>query len=773
MKRLHLPSPQAWRDWLISLTIRPNLHITRRSAKRYVPVILSLAVIALTSVFGSKFYDEPKLVTGTRAPTTIRAPQRKTFVDQIQTDLKREQVRRTAAVQYREKPGTTQSIQTQLTDVLTEASTLRQLGGPLPYWPTGQLSLAVQTELRAMSSRDLQSLVDLLRRTTLPSSQPPTLLLSEQAWTQIQRLKTSNRLSAEAALTAIQQAHRQYQTATNTPSSYLDPKAKRRVLNLTNEDWSKVKPSFRLALRRILTQGIPPGWPNQNLTETINANLDQTSPPVRALGESILGPLLKPNLEADPVTTQIKLDQLVASVEEVKVTVQPNEVIVRKHAVITPKQFQTLEQYGLSQRGINWEGLGITLAGVLVAIALFHSVHRRLNRPLSHRDYLLLILLSASSPLVVSLSQLEFTSLPAVGLLVGSFYGSVLGGTTVVLIAAVTALGLDTGFAQLLAIAIGSFVGSVLARQPRSREELALLGLIVAILQGFLYFIFLSILGGLGYGLLGAAVRQGILGLIWSIAALGMSPYLENLFDLVTPIRLAELANPNRPLLKRLAMETPGTFQHTLFVATLAEAGARALGCNVELVRTGTLYHDIGKMHRPEAFIENQFGCENLHEALDDPWQSADIIKKHVSEGLVMARKYRLPSAVTAFIPEHQGTILVAYFYHQAQQRLDPDLTVLESDFRYDGPIPQSRETGIVMLADACEAALRSLKDQQPDLAHRTVNKIFKARWTDQQLSQSSLTRDDLKVLEQVFVEVWLQFHHQRIPYPSRLSTGI
>ena len=151
--------------------------------------------------------------------------------------------------------------------------------------------------------------------------------------------------------------------------------------------------------------------------------------------------------------------------------------------------------------------------------------------------------------------------------------------------------------------------------------------------------------------------------------ALGLSPYLETLFDVITPIRLAELANPNRPLLKRLATETPGTFQHTLLVATLAEAAAKQLGCNVELVRAGTLYHDIGKMHDPLGFIENQIGSPNKHETeIKDPWESAKLIKKHVTEGLVMAKKHSLPTAIQAFIPEHQGTMAIAYFYHQAQQ---------------------------------------------------------------------------------------------------------
>jgi putative nucleotidyltransferase with HDIG domain len=325
----------------------------------------------------------------------------------------------------------------------------------------------------------------------------------------------------------------------------------------------------------------------------------------------------------------------------------------------------------------------------------------------------------------------------------------------------------------LIASAAGGIVGSLLASQLRSREELALLGGAVGLAQGSVYLIITLILSAtassIWYLLLGEGFLQILVGLAWSIVALGLSPYLEHLFDVITPIRLAELANPNRQLLKRLATEAPGTFQHTMFVATLAEAAAQAVGCNVELVRTGTLYHDIGKMHDPMGFIENQMGGPNKHDEIDDPWESARIIKKHVSEGLAMAKKCRLPKAIRAFIPEHQGNMLIAYFYHQAQQQAkeDPNLVVREEDFRYDGPVPQSKETGIVMLADSCEAALRSLKDATHEEALQMVNKILRARWQDKQLIDSELQREEMAKIAEVFVRVWEQVNHKRIAYPK------
>ena len=175
-------------------------------------------------------------------------------------------------------------------------------------------------------------------------------------------------------------------------------------------------------------------------------------------------------------------------------------------------------------------------------------------------------------------------------------------------------------------------------------------------------------------------------------------------------------------------------------------------------------------MHDPMGFIENQMGGPNKHETeINDPWISADIIKKHVSAGLAMARKHSLPTAIQAFIPEHQGTMQIAYFYHQAQQlaKDDPNLQIKDEDFRYEGPIPQSRETAIVMLADSCEAALRSLRDATPEKALNMVNNILRARWKDNQLLDSGLTRQEMSKIAEIFVTVWQQFHHKRIAYPK------
>lgn len=744
----------------------------RRSLRQQSPVLFAVSVAALTSVIGHRFYNEPQLTIGTVATETIKAPDSAQAPDPIATAAAREAALREAISVYMVDPSLTANIQADLEAYLTDIQTFRDSAGKFPYAPTKILSPAVQHFLRQQNTGDFQTLLKQVNATTPTST---AWLKTQDAQAAIQALRRYRAQEKDGAqwsnlMQQITESQQQYQAALGDVPPRLQEFSSSILLEFTEPEWAMAQKRLRATLKRILTQGIPPGLPAAVMQKTVTLQLQDYPARVQSLGRKILPLVLKPNLSIDPTGTLRQREIIAEQIPTILIPIRKDEIIVKAGEKISQSDFAVLEHFGLSRRGINWLGIIGTMAAVSGGIGVFLVVQHRCRLDFGRRDYLLVLILSASASLLIWTTDLRYTSLPAVGLLIGSFYGPALGATVVLILSGLIPLGLSSGFVELGAIAAGSLVASLVARQRRSREEIALLGVIVAITQGITLFILMTLTGAPVYSILGLSLIQGLVGLGWTIVALGVSPYIEHVFDLVTPIRLAELANPNRPLLKRLSKEAPGTFQHTMFVATLAEAGASALSCNVELVRTGTLYHDIGKMHDPQFFIENQRDTTNKHDLLNDPWQSAEIIKKHVSEGLVMARKCRLPAAVQAFIPEHQGTMVIAFFHHQAQQQAaaNPDLDpVQESDFRYPGPIPQSRETGIVMLADSCEAALRSLKDATPDLALKTINKIFKARWQDDQLVDSQLTRDDLNVLAEVFVEVWLQFHHKRIPYPT------
>jgi len=242
----------------------------------------------------------------------------------------------------------------------------------------------------------------------------------------------------------------------------------------------------------------------------------------------------------------------------------------------------------------------------------------------------------------------------------------------------------------------------------------------------------------------------------------------ERAFDITTDLTLLELSDTNRPLLKDLSLRAPGTFNHTLQVANLAEAAADAIGSNALLTRVGALYHDVGKMLKPEYFVENQRPGDNPHDQLK-PRMSALIIASHVKEGLEMGRQYNLPKPILEFIPMHHGTTRIEYFYRKAvEQQKEGEVPVAESEFRYPGPRPASKETGILMLADSVEAASRSLAEPTHKRLETLINMIIQARIADGQLSDTDLTFRDLDTIKETFLSMLLGIYHVRVKYPGQ-----
>ena len=761
------------------------------SAKRQgrSPVMFVLAVVSLTSVMGNRFYNQPTLNVGREAPYTIRARFDASVEDTKTTEEKRKEARTGSFPVLKIDESVNQQINQNLQQSLDKIDQWREISGSFPFVPTSVLSAATQQYLRQSEAWEWQAIVAFVEDNAPVNPFEPGVVipnrekkpLTREFIQAVSELQSYRQVASTPAFSELMQtankARQGYQKAVAQLSSSVTPESTpaydASVLDLSDSAWQKTRQGIQDATRHILSQGIPPGLPSDLLNNAVAVQVSTLIPAeAQPLAVELLTSNLKPNLIEDTEQTKRRAEQAARSVDPVMVTAQEGEVIVEAGEEITQADFVLLDHYGLSRREINWMGL-IGFGGLVTGgVGIFWLVERRVHPPLRRRDHILVLLLSLSTPILALLGG-QYNSLPAIGLLVGSFYGSSLGATVVVLLTGLVTFSMEVSWEFLIAGGTGGLVGALIAGRMRSREELALLGGIVGLTQGSVHLVLNLIMsasaGTIWYAVLPGAALYGVLGLAWSIVALGLSPYLERLFDLVTPIRLAELSNPNRSLLKRLATEAPGTFQHTLFVASLAEAAARELHCNVELVRAGTLYHDIGKMHDPLGFIENQMGGPNKHDQINDPRKSAAIIKKHVSEGLVMARKHQLPKAIRDFIPEHQGKLLISYFYFQAKQRAqeEGEDSVKEADFRYDGPIPQSRETGIVMLADACEAALRSLKDVTPDTALITVKKILKARWQDNQLVDSGLTKEELLTTAEVFVKVWQQCNHQRIAYPK------
>ena len=541
----------------------------------------------------------------------------------------------------------------------------------------------------------------------------------------------------------------------------------------------------RKTAERMLSQGLVSSLAVEQLRQASAMQLDTNlmelesarSVAVKLLVSSLQG---SSNLRTDPNLSKQLIEEQLTKQGIPTIEVRKGDLITRKGEPINPQAFDVLDHFGLVRRQarpVIWLG---RFTEALAACGVMLLVMRRERPGLEVRQALLALCLL----LLVQIAKLWFqNTISPLAVLVPSTLILTEGlGTSCGLVwMAVAALiwpvpvnGLGDG--RLIIAVVIATVGGVIAGRQRSRGQLLQLALLLPIgaLMGQWILLQLQPLSGwrpwgnLNPGLDELGADALLLGVLLMISLL-MIPMLEGSFGLVTRARLLELADQERPLLRRLSCEAPGTFEHTLMICGLAEEGARAVGANVDLIRTGSLYHDVGKLHAPDWFIENQKDGPNPHDALNDPEASAAVLQAHVDEGLKLARRHRLPRPIADFIPEHQGTLKMGYFLHRAKE-LNADVD--EKRFRYHGPTPRSRETAILMMADGCEAALRSLPpDTSETEAIDTVRRIVESRLLDGQLRKSGLGRAEVELVLQAFVRVWLRMRHRRIPYPIPART--
>ncbi len=534
---------------------------------------------------------------------------------------------------------------------------------------------------------------------------------------------------------------------------------------------------IRRASERMLSQGLN-NLALEQLQEAAAiqlADLGERNSPARSLSSKLLASTYQgsSNLRTDPALSQRLIEELITKQDIPIIEVRRGDLITSKGEPISPRAYAVLNHFGLVSRGPDWAPLLSRFSTALAGCGVMLLIMRRERPCLEARHGLLavgLLLVTQASKLwfVPTVSPLAVIVPPTLLLAQG------LGTTCGLAWMAVESLlwpmpvnGLGEG-RMIIACAIAA-VAALYTGRLRSRAQLLQMAFLLPLGALLAEWLLLSAGGSGAWGrfapngneLLSEALLMGILLML----AILLIPILETSFGLLTRARLMELADQERPLLRRLSSEAPGTFEHTLMICGLAEEGARAIGADVDLIRTGALYHDVGKLHAPQWFFENQVeGEKNPHDQLNNPIASAEVLQAHVDEGLKLARRYRLPRRVADFIPEHQGTLKMGYFLHRARE-LDP--SVAENNFRYRGPIPRSRETGILMLADGCEACLRSLPPHTSDSkAHSTVKRIIKERQRDGQLNKSSLSRAEVELVVRAFVRVWRRMRHRRIPYP-------
>lgn len=557
------------------------------------------------------------------------------------------------------------------------------------------------------------------------------------------------------------------------------------VLNAPSATLSTLEDRADLDLSTLLGTGV-----RQSALASAAMNLEQKieagsgSPTVLSFLGALAAHDLKANEFEDTAATAAAQKAAMAAVTPV--VVARGQVIVRAGDPVTPTDVVLLQEAGLAHPGGPLAVIGGTVALVLGLLALVWAyLNRFYRRALQSEAHLVLLgsLLVGSlaatrlgmeiSPFLAPTSW--FAILAAVGLgdqpafFVGALCGLLVGLLT-------------HSFAAFVTSTVSAWVTVFVLGRVDQRGQLWRAG-VYAALAGVAAMVVLVLFAGqnpaLAGELRGAAstsipvwrdmAAAGGAGLLGAALAIGTLPYIEAL-GMLTTFHLQELANPGRPLLRRLMAEAPGTYHHSLMVANLAEAACQVVGGDSVLVRAGAYYHDIGKMKRPQFFVENQLGGENPHDKLS-PHLSARVIASHVRDGVEYGRKAGLPREIINIIRSHHGTTIIRYFYERARQQAGGVLD--ETPFRYEGPKPQTREEAVVMLADSVEAAVRAHKDPTANQIEEVIHSVIAERMEDGQLSRSPLTLRDVDSITQTFQRILVGAYHARIEYPEQLAAEV
>lgn len=555
------------------------------------------------------------------------------------------------------------------------------------------------------------------------------------------------------------------------------------ILTIDDDTWRALSAEATIVLERVMREPIREiDLPSvvEQLPSQVAVRFD---PSTAAIIVALVGDVIRPNRFQNLEATARARELAAAQVPPVVRSFERGQVIVRAAARLDAVDYETLQRFGLlggdDQRGaavaraLPASALMLVLAGLYLA---------RFYDPAYMRARFLtilctLFLLSLLGTRIFAAEQTLYVMYPAAGLalllvvitkpeiaLLGTLIQAVLVGMMA-----------DNSLEIVTLVLAGGMVGALLLRRTERLNSYFTIGVVIALVNVAVVAIFN--IGLLAYGdsaafstLVLYALINGVLTAM--VALVGMYA-LTFFLNLPTSLKLVDLSQPNQPLLQRLLRTAPGTYQHSLQVANLCEQAANAIGANVELIRVAALYHDIGKTLDPAFFVENQADNVNPHDALNDPYRSADIIIGHVTEGAELARQSGLPVRIRDFILEHHGTLRVVFFYAKAvEQAGDREDSVDVDAFTYPGPKPQTRETAILMLADVCESTVRARKPANKQEIADIVDSLFKQRMGEGQLDEADLTLRDLDLTRDTFIEMLQGVFHPRINYPGSASVS-
>lgn len=548
-----------------------------------------------------------------------------------------------------------------------------------------------------------------------------------------------------------------------------------KVLALSDVAWEQVAEEVLRVLDLVMRDEIRETWledKRRTVPARVSLDLDETQTDVVV---ALVRGLMRPNSFYNAAKTAELRRQKAESVTPVSRTIEAGEVILRAGDIVDELDVEALDALGLRESERNWQEVAraaaflaiITLVAWLYLTRTYPHVWDSLPQATLWTALLVLFVLLAKVMIPGHVVLPYVFPLAGLSVLLGSmlhFQAGVTGALVLTLVAGYLSQGSLEVMVYLLT---GGLLAPLSMRRVGRLNNFLWMGVYVALAGAAAIAAFRLPAGNydwLGLAtLLSASVANGAASSSLTLLAMFL---LGSLFRVTTPLRLMELARPTHPLLNQLLMKAPGTYNHTLLISNLAEQAAEAIGADAQLARVGAYYHDIGKTLRPYFYVDNQFDGSNVHEQLD-PQTSAQIVISHVTDGLELGKKYRLPGRVLAFIPEHHGTMLVRYFYNQACEQSGGCENVDESLFRYPGPKPQSKETAIVMLADGCEALVRSEHPATPEEVDALVQRIIRQRIEEGQLDECDLTMRDLDQIRRAFVGVLQGVYHPRVRYPK------
>lgn len=553
---------------------------------------------------------------------------------------------------------------------------------------------------------------------------------------------------------------------------------------LTKEDLDAMEPVAKDIVSRLMTEQLTDAQTARTkVAELVNAS-PLTKTTSRELVQELVRFALTPNKFVNQKATEVARAE--ARDNTKPVYINKGDVLVQKNELVTEETYERLKAMDLLKEKVNyWPQLGLALLCALLALGLFMFV-RQSDQPIRTNNVhllmmVLIIVLNITGMKIVALGQnMDYaTSGYLAPVAMGTMLIAILIGTRLALFASILFALLSSMFYNLNSeqlfdfrfglVALVVCIASVFAiERANQRASILRAGGMVS-LSGIIVLLAITMLAPAEFRteMMLSFIFVAVSGLLTAVLVIGLMPFFEVTFGILSPLKLVELSNPNHPLLRKLLTETPGTYHHSVMVGNLSEAAAEAVGANGLLCRVGSYYHDIGKTKRPSYFIENQMSMENPHDTID-PDLSKSIIVAHARDGVEMLKEHNLPKPIRDIAEQHHGTTLLKFFYFKAQKLLPEGAEPIpEEEYRYPGPKAQSKEAAIIGIADSVEAAVRSLRNPSIEQIDMMVRKIIKDRLDDGQFNECDLTLRELETIAKTLNEALLGIFHSRIEYPA------